>query len=372
MMVAILMWICFQVFLSQNVVGKVITINTNNGNESNACCADGNCPCSSLSSALQSMTSNTVINITSEYVTIDKIVKMGSGQRNLDDITISGNGATILCSNNASIVCDSCSNIIVKGITMDRCGDSGTRYTNAGLMLNSTTSISISNCTFQNSNAVALGVYYFCDNIVIDKCNFLSNQRQTENDFAEAGGLGTVTLCNNQSINVVISRSIFYNNSNALTGHGFGLKVEVGLGSVSKSWNVTISQTDFSQNFQVCSINIQNSDSSNVTLTEVLFTNNTASKFYSLSIYMSSKNVALSILSSGFYNHSIPISTDYSGLINIYLQSGTNGDAKFFFNNSIITDNKGAGRPIINIDCNSEYSLCLLSLNNVCINKNII
>ena len=52
------------ILLFQFVSSKVITVN-NNGNDSVECCVDGTCPCGSLHYALQHLTSNSTINITS-------------------------------------------------------------------------------------------------------------------------------------------------------------------------------------------------------------------------------------------------------------------------------------------------------------------
>ena len=61
---------------SQHVHSKVITINSTGGSGNATCCIDGECVCTSLSTALLSMTSNTVINITSELVTLEGHIKM--------------------------------------------------------------------------------------------------------------------------------------------------------------------------------------------------------------------------------------------------------------------------------------------------------
>ena len=365
MVVTLLVWVCFQVFLSQHIDSKVITINANNGNESGACCIEGNCPCSSLSTALLGMTSNTVVNITSAFVTFDTNITIGLGKDCLNNITISGNGATILCSYKGSILCDSCNYVIIKGITMDKCGGVNR---NTGLTLSNTTNISISNCTFQNPNDMAVALYYFCDNVVINECNFSSNQTRTFFDYA--GGLEIITFCNNQSINVIINKSNFHSNPDTFPYGAFGLRIKDGIDSRPKSWNVTISQTNFSYNDVACSIDIQSSHSSAVLFTEVLFTNNTSLEFeYTLYIDMTTNNTALSILSSVFYNHDAN-----SGLIYVELQSGTSyteGDASFFISNSTITGNKAYGHSLIDIVC-IDNTLCLLNLNNVYISSNTL
>ena len=104
--------------------------------------------CASLSTALQYIDNNTMINITSSYVTLEESVKLGSGK--LTNITITGSNVTIICNNSGSVYCESCDNMMIEGITWDRCGDpSGTNI--AGVTFNGTSNISLVNCTFQHS-----------------------------------------------------------------------------------------------------------------------------------------------------------------------------------------------------------------------------
>ena len=105
---------------SQNVHSKVITVNTNGGNESTTCCTNGECPCSSLSTALQNMTNNTIINITSEKIKLEGDVVIGSG--NLTNITITSQMAMITCSSDKdTISCPSCDDVTVSGISWRNC-----------------------------------------------------------------------------------------------------------------------------------------------------------------------------------------------------------------------------------------------------------
>ena len=57
--------ICLIILTSQSVHSKVITVNSNNGNDSTECCVNGECACSSLFTALPNISNNTIINITS-------------------------------------------------------------------------------------------------------------------------------------------------------------------------------------------------------------------------------------------------------------------------------------------------------------------
>ena len=96
---------------SQRVHSKVIKINTTGGSDNTACCVDGECVCSSLSTALHHMTSNSVIIITSQSVTLEGHIKMRSSE--LKNITITGNGATIMCNNSGGVYCEYCSSCMI-------------------------------------------------------------------------------------------------------------------------------------------------------------------------------------------------------------------------------------------------------------------
>ena len=69
---------------------------------------------------------------------------MGSG--NLNNITITGNGATIMCNNTGGVYCETCSDITIMGITWYRCG-----YNNSIALAfnNSSSEILIQDCSFQ-------------------------------------------------------------------------------------------------------------------------------------------------------------------------------------------------------------------------------
>jgi len=114
------------------------------------CCIHGTCPCSSLKSALQHLTSNTTIDITSKSVTLNIVTQIVSGflhsitfqthfvqltkpsqvfvrptgiqalpsPVNSTIITIFGNGATITCNNSGGVCCELCNDVVIVGITV--------------------------------------------------------------------------------------------------------------------------------------------------------------------------------------------------------------------------------------------------------------
>ena len=78
---------------------------------------------------------------------------MGSGD--LNNITITGNGATIMCNNSGGVYCESCDHVVIEGITWDKCGDPNGENT-AGVTFNN---ITLVNSTFQHSQTQAVWLY---------------------------------------------------------------------------------------------------------------------------------------------------------------------------------------------------------------------
>ena len=94
---------------------KMIIVNNSNGNDSTECCVNGTYTCSSLSTALLNIDNNTIINITSESVVLNNTTIMESGK--LANITITGSNVTIMYNYSGSVYCESCDDVVIKGIT---------------------------------------------------------------------------------------------------------------------------------------------------------------------------------------------------------------------------------------------------------------
>ena len=163
MITIVTVWLCLITHVACDVV---ITVN-NNGSDNDTCCVNGICLCSSLSSALHNVSDNTVINITSESVTLHDIVGMGSG--NLNNITITGNDATIMCNNTGGVYCESCSDITIMGITWYQCGHNDST---ALAFINLSSGILIQDCTFQNCPVY---IWNATGNILIKDSNFIAD-----------------------------------------------------------------------------------------------------------------------------------------------------------------------------------------------------
>jgi len=125
---------------------KVITIN-NDGNNSTKCCVEGKCSCGSLSLALHNLESHTIIDIASQFLPLHDHNRIA----NLTNITISGNGATIMCNNSGNVSILYSSNIVIEGIIWDQCGNTTAQSMDTiGIGLRDISNLTISSCTFQH------------------------------------------------------------------------------------------------------------------------------------------------------------------------------------------------------------------------------
>ena len=172
--ITVSLWMFF-VTIMQHVESKLITVN-NNGNNSNACCTDGTCLCSSLYDASQSIESNTIIIITSKFVPLDNNAYIGV--KDLNNVTVKGSDVVIMCNNKGGMFWRSGINIHIEGITWDHCGNPKYPPT-AAIKFDEIYSISIVRCTFQYSQ-VSQAVYlvpagYSNVYIYIVNTSFISN-----------------------------------------------------------------------------------------------------------------------------------------------------------------------------------------------------
>ena len=202
----------------------VITIN-NNGDNSANCCVYGTCPCSSLSSALHNVSDNTVINITSESVTLHDIVGMGSG--NLNNIIITGNGATIMCNNTEGVYCESCSDITIVGIIWYQCGRNDPFRALA--FINSSSEILIQDCTFRYCRVY---IHNAKGNVLIKESNFIA-------DVVDFSCSNSIYISYNTKIIVAINHSKFVGNfkfCDSCRRDCSGVRIEPSNDAVEFSW----------------------------------------------------------------------------------------------------------------------------------------
>ena len=179
----------------------------------NSCCIYRNCSCQSLYNALANLTSNILINITTD-VELSSIIQ----RVNLANITITGyNNPTVNCNNSGGLHFISCSNCTIEGITWKRCGsriisDNGNPY--SVLHLTDSSNIIIQNCTFQHSVGQAVVLSGVTGDVTFTSSSFLHGKHYK--------GHGTAihySSNNNKLIvslfNILVSNCSFFYNGKA-------------------------------------------------------------------------------------------------------------------------------------------------------------
>ena len=222
------------------------------------CCVYGNCSCNSLDSALANLTSNVLINITTD-VTLSSLIEVSC----IENVTIIGhNKPTVECIYAGGLHINFCHNCIVEGITWNRCGAKSINdRIEAGLKLSNSSYISIKNCLFQHSRGHAVLLSDVSGDVSISHCNFAHNNHY--------GGHGAAIyyLSNEYHyfLEFTISNSNFTDNKNA--------KSLLYTENRNFQHNITIHNSKFCQN-QGVSVYAVNQ---NIYLSgKILFQNNTA------------------------------------------------------------------------------------------------
>ena len=185
----------------------------------NSCCIYGNCSCQSLYNALASLTSNVLINITTDVELLSIIQRV-----NLANVTITGyNNPSVNCNNSGGLHFISCSNCTIEGITWKRCGsrnvsDDKTVY--PVLQLTNSSNIIIQNCSFQHSVGQAVVLSGVLGEVNVNYCSFLYAKQY------EGHGTAIHYSSNNNLIisplNIIVSNCNFFYNERAKSIVYFG------------------------------------------------------------------------------------------------------------------------------------------------------
>ena len=134
---------------------------------SDKCCIYGKCLCNSLNNALAHLTSDTMINITTD-VTLSFLVKASRLKR----VAIIGhNNPTVNCKVTGAINLFRCRNWIIQGIKWNGCGIKS----KPALKLSRSFNITIKSCTFQHSKGQVLVLSEMLGDVNISHCNFVHN-----------------------------------------------------------------------------------------------------------------------------------------------------------------------------------------------------
>ena len=140
---------------------------------SHICCLYGNCTCSSLDHALAYLTSNVLINITTN-ITLSSFIKV-SGLQNVSVIGHNSVRPTVNCEA-GGIHFTFCHYCIIRGITWDGCGIEITdNLTEPGIKLNCSSNVTVQKCSFQHSVGQALVLSEVSGDVNINNCNFVNN-----------------------------------------------------------------------------------------------------------------------------------------------------------------------------------------------------
>ena len=136
------------------------------------CCMHGNCSCNSLDQAMANLTSNVLINITTD-VTLSSIIKVS----NIENVTIIGhNKPTVKCKTIGAIHFTFCHNCIMQHITWYGCGTEDVDdHTEPGLKLSNSSNITINDCNFHHSKSQALLLSELSGDVNINHCEFVHN-----------------------------------------------------------------------------------------------------------------------------------------------------------------------------------------------------
>ena len=154
------------------VIGNEDFITSGEDDNSLICCVYGNCSCSSLDHALANLTSNVLINITTD-VTLSSLVSVSD----LENVSIIGHdNPTVNCRSAGGIHFTFCNNCIIQGITWDGCGTETIDHdTEPGLKLSYSSNITIQSCSFQQSVGQAIVLSEMSGDVNINDCTFVNN-----------------------------------------------------------------------------------------------------------------------------------------------------------------------------------------------------
>ena len=132
------------------------------------CCVYGNCSCDSFDDAMSNLTSNVLLNITTD-VMLSSLINAS----NLQNISIIGhNNPTVNCKGVGGIHYKFCNNCIIQDITWNECGSGGTE---PGLKFDCCSNITIQSCSFQHSIGQAVVLSDISGDVNINRCKFVDN-----------------------------------------------------------------------------------------------------------------------------------------------------------------------------------------------------
>ena len=193
------------VYVSEPISDDEDLFTSGDGDSNLMCCVYGNCSCNSLDHALANLTSNVLINITTDVMLFSLIITS-----NLENVSIIGqNNPTVYCARAGGMHFNFCQNCIIQDITWNGCG----RETEPGIKLRDPSNIVIEKCSFQHSKGPAIVLSRVSGHMNISHCNFIHNIHYRGHGAAIRYSSSKVT--NDLQLVLIISNCNFTNNKNS-------------------------------------------------------------------------------------------------------------------------------------------------------------
>jgi len=173
-----LFWNGASINSTMNVPANCIRDTGGSGNDSDEegespCCKIGNCDFFSLDDALNKVSSNDLITITSHVVTLSSLVTLES----VENITFIGhtNPTTVICNDIGAVKFVDCNNVTIRGINWERCGSNG-ESTYPGVSFYNSSEVVLLNCYLHNSTGPAVVLANISGIVSIKHCHFAHNK----------------------------------------------------------------------------------------------------------------------------------------------------------------------------------------------------
>jgi len=134
------------------------------GSEASCCKSARNYSSYSIVDALNIVTNDTIINVSTDDVLFLNVTLKG-----VSNIAIVGKGnPTVNCNDMGSLKFVSCNNVTIKGINWERCGS----FSNPGIEFYDASNIAIRHCSFSHSKSKAFMLSKVSGNVSINNCQF--------------------------------------------------------------------------------------------------------------------------------------------------------------------------------------------------------
>lgn len=195
------------IYAHQQQYNKFIIVDGDVTNSSQcSTCVNNHCHCPSLHSALEIVTSNTFVNITSPRATLSVLANIS----NVYMIGIAGSNDTVVdCNNVGGVSFSNCNGIDIFGIIWSQCGNP---KLHGAISFDHSYNISFSNCKFQSSNTYGIAVWSLPGEITISDTEFSYNNRSSNDG---GGGLLIHQASDSKTLNMTLKlvRCFFKHNN---------------------------------------------------------------------------------------------------------------------------------------------------------------